>query len=192
MKREISIDAAHRLISAGPLALVTSFHRGDMNVMTAGWFSPVSYRPVLVGLSVHQATMTHDLIKKGGEFALNIPTWGMIRQVKFCGAISGRDQNKMRATGLHEEGPRHIRPILIQECIAHLECAVVNAVTPGDHTIFIAEVVSAQVEEEAFDETYLLRERDLRPLHHLGGERYSVLDEVLTSDAALPASGEER
>ena len=179
VKREISTEHAYRLIACGPVTLVTSFYRGDMNVMTASWLTPVSYRPVLIGLSVHQATLTHELIKKGGEFAINLPTSELIRQVRYCGAVSGRDQSKLIATGLHEEGPQHIRPVLIEECIVNLECAVVEAITPGDHTLFVAEVVRAQAEVDAFDTTYLLKERDLKPLHHLGGDSYAILDELL-------------
>jgi flavin reductase (DIM6/NTAB) family NADH-FMN oxidoreductase RutF len=187
VKREISIEHAYRLIACGPVTLVTSFYRGDMNVMTASWLTPVSYRPVLIGLSVHQANLTHDLIKKGGEFAINVPTPELIRQVRYCGAVSGRDQSKLTATGLHEEGPQHIRPVLIEECIANLECAIVDAIAPGDHTLFVAEVVRAQAETDAFDTAYLLKERDLKPLHHLGGDAYAILDEPLPA-AAPPAA----
>jgi flavin reductase (DIM6/NTAB) family NADH-FMN oxidoreductase RutF len=189
MKREIPREQAYRLIACGPVTLVTSFYKGDMNVMTASWLAPVSYRPILLGLSVHQATLSHELIKKGQEFAINVPTHELIRQVKYCGTVSGRDQNKLKVTGLHEEGPRLVRPVLIAECIAHLECSVVEAVTPGDHTIFIAEIVSAQAESEAFDETYLLRERDLSPLNHLGGDRFARLDEMIVVET--PAEGDQ-
>src|SRR5215212_6067025 len=181
VKREISVDQAYRLIACGPVTLVTSFYRGDMNVMTASWLTPVSFRPVLIGLCVHQGNLTHDLIKKGGEFAINVPTVELIRQVRYCGSVSGRDQSKLTATGLHEEGPHFIRPVLIEECIANLECSVVEMIAPGDHTLFVAEVVFAQAEQEAFDDAYLLKERDLKPLHHLGTDRYSLLDDVITS-----------
>jgi flavin reductase (DIM6/NTAB) family NADH-FMN oxidoreductase RutF len=191
VKREISAEHAYRLVACGPVTLVTSFYRGDMNLMTASWLTPVSYRPVLIGLSVHQANLTHDLIKKGGEFAINVPTAELIRQVRYCGSVSGRDQSKLTATGLHEEGPQHIRPVLIEECIVNLECAVVDAFSPGDHTLFVAEIVRAQAEEEAFDGVYLLKERDLKPLHHLGADAYAILDEVLPS-AAPPPGAEAR
>ena len=182
MKREIAREQAYRLIACGPVTLVTSFYKGDMNVMAASWLAPVSYRPILLGLSVHQATLTHELIKKGQEFAINVPTHELVKQVRHCGTVSGRDQNKLKVTGLHEEGPRAIRPILIRECIAHIECAVVEAVSPGDHTIFIAEVVSAQAEEEAFDEAYLLAERDLAPITHLGGSRYALFGDRIDAE----------
>jgi flavin reductase (DIM6/NTAB) family NADH-FMN oxidoreductase RutF len=190
MKREIPIEQAHRLIAPGPVTLVTSFYRGDMNVMTASWLAPVSYRPVLISLSVHELNLTNELIRKGEEFAVNIPSYDLLRQVRYCAAVSGRDQNKLSVAGLREEGPHVVRPVLIQACIAHLECAVVEAITPGDHTIFVAEVVHAQAEAEAFDGGYLLKERDLSPLHHLGGDRYAVLGETLTSEAPLPDGAE--
>src|SRR5438105_7136235 len=105
VKREISIEHAYRLIACGPVTLVTSFYRGDMNVMTASWLTPVSYRPVLIGLSVHQANLTNELIRKGGEFAINIPSADLLRQVRYCASVSGRDQNKLTVAGLREEGP---------------------------------------------------------------------------------------
>lgn len=186
MKREIARELGYRLIACGPVTLVTTFYKGDMNVMTASWLTPLSYRPMLIGLSVHHNTLTHELLRKGGELAINLPSPDLIRQVRYCGAVSGRDQNKLKNTGLHEEGPRVVRAVLIEECIAHLECAVVDTITPGDHSLFVLEILHAQAEAEAFDETWLLRERDLGPLHHLGGERYSTLSEVLVNDAPLP------
>lgn len=186
MKREIPTEQAHRLIAPGPVTLVTSFYRGDMNVMAASWLAPVSYRPVLIGLNVHQANLTCELIRKSGEFAISIPSHDLLRQVRYCGAVSGRDQTKLTVAGLREEGPHRVRPVLIEACIAHLECAVVEAISPGDHTLFVAEVLYAQAEEEAFDGSYLLQDRDLSPLHHLGGDRYAVLGEPIVSDAPLP------
>lgn len=155
-----------------------------MNVMTASWLTPASYRPALIGLGVHQNNMTHDLIKRSGEFAVNVPTPDLLRQVKYCGSVSGRDANKLTATGLHEEGPHFVRPVLIEECVAQLECSVVEMLAPGDHTLFIAEVVYAQAEADAFEGTWLLKERDLRPLHHLGGDNYAVIEEMLLPKAA--------
>lgn len=174
------------MLACGPVTLVTSYYKGDMNVMAASWITPVSARPILIGLCVHEATLSHELIKKSSEFAINIPTIELMRQTRYCGSVSGRDQNKLKVTGLHEAGPHVVRPVLIEECIAHLECAVVEMVTPGDHTIFIAEIVHASAEEESFDSVYLLKERDLRPLHHLGGDRYAVLEEQLVADAPAP------
>src|ERR1051326_7812271 len=97
VKREISIEHAYRLIACGPVTLVTSFYRGDMNIMTASWLTPVSYRPLLIGLSVNQPNMTHALIKKADEFGLSGPSVPVRRQVRFCAAGPGRDRSKLVA-----------------------------------------------------------------------------------------------
>ena len=68
---------------------------------------------------------------------------------------------------------------------------VVEAISPGDHTFFVAEIVRAQAEEEAFDASYLLKERDLKPLHHLGADSYAILDEPLPSAAPPPEGRRE-
>jgi flavin reductase (DIM6/NTAB) family NADH-FMN oxidoreductase RutF len=176
MKHDIPVEQAHRLLSAGPVCLLTSSYKGRVNVMTVGWTSSISYRPVLVAAAIFQGSLTHDLVQQSGEFVLNIPSRDLMRQVQYCGTVSGRDADKMTAMGLREDEPGYVRAPLIMECIAHLECVVTDRITPGDHTMYIAEVVAAKAEADAFDVTWLLKERDLQPLHHLGLDRYAVLE----------------
>ena len=59
---------------------------------------------------------------------------------------------------------------------------------PGDHTLFVAEVVGAWAEEEAFDQVWLLPadSEELLPLCHLGGNRFCLPGVGLT----LPAEPE--
>ena len=117
------------------------------------------------------------LIKASGEFVLNVPSWDLSKQTKYCGTVSGHDIDKLAQTGLHEAEPRAVRPPLIEECIGHLECAVVDVLTPGDHAVFTAEVVVAWAESEAFDEAWKLEEKELKPLLHLGASYYAVPEE---------------
>ena len=60
-----------------------------------------------------------------------------------------------------------------------------DAFTIGDHTLFVGKVVAAQVEKEAFDETWLLADPDLKPLHYLGLNYYATLGERL--EARVPS-----
>lgn len=177
-KIDLPIEQAARLLAPGPVTLVTSAYRDRVNVLTVGWVSVASFRPVLVSIAIFPGTFSHDLIRSSGEFVINIPPWDIVRQVRYCGRVSGREVDKFAASGLRPEEPRYVRAPHIEQCIGHLECAVVEAVTPGDHTLFIGEVVAARVEEDLFDGYWLIREeRDLRPLHHLGGDFYGVLAE---------------
>jgi len=176
MKRDVPMSKTHRLINDGPVVLVTAAYKGRMNLMTAAWTTPISSRPKLVGVAIHPGRFTHDLIKRSGEFALNIPGRPLAEKVRLCGSVSGENvEDKFELAGLTPVEAKHVRAPLIEECLGHLECAVVDAIELGDHTLFVGEVVAAQAEEEAFDDYWLLEDEDTKPLHHLGGNFYGVL-----------------
>ncbi len=190
-KVPVPLERAHRLLAPGPVVLATAARKGRVDVTPIGWASAVSTRPPLVAIAVFQASFIHELIKASGEYVLNVPTLDLLKQVQYCGSVSGRDVDKFQATGLRQAEPRVVGAPLIEECVAHLECAVVEVVAPGDHTIFIAEVVAAKAEEEAFEDAWLLKERELKPLHHLGGTYYGVLEGRLDAKAPPEKAKEE-
>lgn len=177
MKVQIPSSYALRMIVPGVVGLVTTAYRGRMNVTTVSWMAPVGREPPLVALAIRPSALCHDLIKRSGEFVVNVPTIDVLNQVMTCGQISGNDVDKFARTGLVPAEPMVVRAPLIEQCVGHLECALVNAFQPGDHTIFVGEVAYAWAEEGVFDETWVLEEKDLKPLHHLGGNQFGVLEE---------------
>jgi flavin reductase (DIM6/NTAB) family NADH-FMN oxidoreductase RutF len=176
MKREVALDQAHRLLAGRPTCLLTTRYKGQVNVMTIAWVSPVSLGPPLVALAIHPARYTHDMLLLSEELVLNVPGRPLAEKVMQIGSVSGRDEDKLILTGLTLESGRHVEVPWIEECLAHLECAIVDRLAPGDHTLFMAEVVGAWVEEEAFDEWWLAPEEneELSPLIHLGGRRFGL------------------
>jgi len=176
MKVEVPLSRARRLINPGPVVLVTAKYKGTVNVMTAAWTTPISGDPPLVGVAINHGSFTHDLIAKSEQFALNVPGRGLAEKVKLCGTLSGRDVNKFEEASLMPLTAREVEAPLVEECLGHLECAVVEAHSLGDHTLFVGQVVAAWAEEGAFEETWLLEDEEARPLHHLGGTYYGVLE----------------
>ena len=184
-KLPVPLERAHRLLSPGPVLLVTAERRGRADITPIGWVSSVSIRPPLVAIAVFEGNFIHELIRASGEFVLNVPTLDLLRQVQYCGSVSGRDVDKFQATGLRQGESDVVAAPLVEECVAHLECAVVDVVTPGDHGIFIGEIVSAKAEESAFEDFWTLSQKDLRPLHHLGGVYYGVLEGRIDASGPL-------
>ncbi len=178
MKVDLPLTRANRLINAGPVVLVTARYKDRVNAMPAAWAVPLSKGPPLVGVAIHPARFTHDLIRRSGQFALNVPGRPLAEAVVKLGSVSGHTvEDKLALVGLHLAEPKQTEVPLIEECLGWLECAVVDAFEVGDHTLFVGEVLAAQVEQEAFDQTWLLRDDDARPLHHLGSDLFAVLGE---------------
>jgi flavin reductase (DIM6/NTAB) family NADH-FMN oxidoreductase RutF len=177
MKVQIPTEYSLRLVLPGVVGLITTEYRGRYNVTTVSWLMPAGREPPLVAVAINPSTLCYEFIKRSGEFVINIPTRDVINQVMTCGRLSGNDVDKFQRTGLTMEEPKVVRPPWIEQCLAHLECAVVNAYQPGDHVIFVGQVAWAVAEEGSFEEGWLLKEKELKPLHHLGANWFAALEE---------------
>ncbi len=176
MKESLPIAFANRMLNPGPVVLVTTQLKGQPNIMAASWITPISFEPPMLGVCVSPLRLTHEYIVKSDEFALNIPTIDLVKQVDLCGSVSGREVDKFKKTGLRPADSEAIQAPLIEECIGHIECGVINAYSVGDHTLFVAQIQAAQVVKEAFAERWLLPVPEAKPLHHLGGKFYAFLE----------------
>jgi len=176
----VALSVAHRLLAARPTCLLTTAYKGQVNVMSIAWVQPVSMEPPLVGMAIHPSSYTHDMLKRSEECVLNIPSRPMLEQVLKCGRVSGADVDKVREANLVLESAQRVSAPWIEGCLAYLECAVVEVVAPGDHSLFIAEIVDAWAEEAAFQERWLIpEEEELLPLHHLGGSVFALLGKLV-------------
>lgn len=165
----IPVKKAHRLINTGCVVLITSAFEKDTNVMSLAWQTPLSGDPVLIGIAVARAHFTHELILESREFAVNVPGWELLEQVKFCGKAKGRNTDKFKESKLKPVPASKIEVPLIENCLAHIECRVAESVTTGDHTLFVGEVVAASADKEKFSDHW---QPGTKLIHHLGGTNY--------------------
>jgi flavin reductase (DIM6/NTAB) family NADH-FMN oxidoreductase RutF len=180
--KNIPITNAYRLINHGPTVLITTSHKEKINIMTAAWQMPVSFRPVLVAISIGHERFSHKLITESREFVINIPHLGMIKEVLCCGTQSGKDMDKFEVCKLTPMKAQKVRAPLIGECIGNIECKLYSIHEAGDHTIFVGEVVAASVKEGIFD-GYLKVDLDqAKTLHHLGGKVFCRPDGIVINE----------
>lgn len=170
MKKDVPLSSANRLINNGPVLLVTSRWQEQNNVFTVAWNMPVSHEPPLVTISCGTTNYSHNMIENSGEFNLNIPSRDLVGETFYCGTRSGADTNKFKEAGLTPAPARKMSAPVVEECIGHLECKLVDQPRAGDHQLFVGEVEAAYAEEEKFDETWLVD--NARVIHHLGGNNF--------------------
>jgi flavin reductase (DIM6/NTAB) family NADH-FMN oxidoreductase RutF len=127
------------------LALVGSRAGDERNGMTASWITQVSMEPVLIGVGIDTAAVTHRLIAVGGAFTVNLWDAGDTKVfVKFSkpasyadGALNGRPVRE-ELTGA---------PVF-DEAIVWMDCAVRHTLDLGSHTFFVGEVVAAGIRDD--------------------------------------------
>lgn len=174
-KQSLDLRQAQRLISAGPVTLLTSQYRGQPNVMAVAWAAPVSLDPPLIGVAIYPGRLTHEFVEKSEQFVLNVPHLEMITATHRCGMISGRDEDKFAVAGLTMELSVEVDPPRVAECLAHIECGVVERVRLGDHDFFVGQPLAIAADDRAFDGFWNPGEETGQILHHLGADRYAAL-----------------
>ncbi len=177
MRRDLTEYDARRLLAGAPVVLVTTRWHGVDNVMPVAWGMPLSHDPPLVGIAVHPSRHTNDMIRFSEEFALNFPSRRLMNHVQYMGVVSGRDVQKIEAARLPTFKARYIDAPLLEGCLAYIECSLEDVLRLGDHALFVGKVLAVQAEDEAFQEAWLLKDDDWKPLHYLGGDLYSILGE---------------
>jgi flavin reductase (DIM6/NTAB) family NADH-FMN oxidoreductase RutF len=174
-KVKVNLSSAYRLIHPMHTVLVSCIGKNrKSDIITLAWVMPTSINPPLLAVSIAPRRHSYKLIRETKEFVVNIPTMDILNQTLFCGRRSGKTCNKFRETGLTASRARKVKPPIIKECVAHLECKLHSQFKTGDHTIFLGEIVEAYADKEAFTDEYDLKKA--RMIFHLGVNDFATLN----------------
>ena len=140
------------LLAPVPAALVSCGTLEKPNALTIAWTGITCSDPPMTYISVRPERYSYDIIKKSGEFVINLTSGAMARATDLCGVRSGREMDKLAATGLTVEPAKEIAaPVIAQSPLA-LECRVKQIIPLGSHDLFLAQVVACDVDESLLDE----------------------------------------
>lgn len=143
------IIRSFRPIYPTPAAMITCVSEtGVPNIITLGEVFNISLaKPPIVGIAIRKVTYSHGLISNTREFAINMPSRSLLEQTDYCGAVSGRDIDKFKSSGLTPVPASIIQVPLIAECPINLECRCISIQEVGDHDLFLGEVVKSHADE---------------------------------------------
>jgi flavin reductase (DIM6/NTAB) family NADH-FMN oxidoreductase RutF len=123
-----------------PVVAITSEHQGKRNGMIIDSAIRASIVPTIPRLAVmiHKFNFSHELIFQGGRFVLHLLRRDQFDLIHRLGFAHGGDGDKL--AGVPHRPGRLGAPVL-DECHAHFECRIVNAMDTGSSTCFLADVV---------------------------------------------------
>jgi flavin reductase (DIM6/NTAB) family NADH-FMN oxidoreductase RutF len=124
--------------------VLTASHEDTVNGMIASWASQISYEPPLIAAAVHPNRFSHALIEKSGCFALHV----LARKQKPLVSKFMRFDPETKFSGIAWQAGQTGCPILA-DCVAYFECKLHTRFQPGNHTLFVGEVVNAAVLSDA-------------------------------------------
>lgn len=133
---------ALRMIPYGLYVLTAEGRDGRVTAATVNWVTQTAFEPPLVVVGVKADSHAHGLIKESKAFALN---------------ILGKDHKDLAFTffkPLEREGNTiggqpfrsgSLGAPIFEKVPAFVECALVETIERGDHSIFVGEVKNAGV-----------------------------------------------
>ena len=87
----------------------------EYNLITIAWTGTVCTEPPMCYISVRRERHSYDIIKRTGEFVINLTTARLARATDWCGVRSGKDYNKAKETGLTYGPSKEIKAPIIME-----------------------------------------------------------------------------
>lgn len=121
------------------------------NLLTVAWTGTVCTSPPMCYISIRPERHSYGIIRRTGEFVINLSTERMARAVDWCGVRSGRDCDKFRETGLTPGRAEKVAAPIVEEAPVSIECRVNQVLALGSHHLFLAEVVNVQVDSRYID-----------------------------------------
>jgi len=164
---KMPIGKAFTLMESGPVVLVST-HDGDKNnIMTISWTMVMDFTPVFA-ITTGPWNYSYAALQKTRECVIAIPTADLIDTVVGIGTCSGADTDKFKTFGLTPLAGDFVGAPLIKECLANIECTVVDIIE--QHNIIVLEGVCAW-----FDPT----RKEQRTLHAVGDGTFIIDGEKL-------------
>jgi flavin reductase (DIM6/NTAB) family NADH-FMN oxidoreductase RutF len=125
------------------LYVITAGQGEHIGGMIASWVSQISYSPPLIMVAVHPNRYTHELIQNYEGFALHIldqDQKDFLRRFKGPGPAA-------KFSGLNWSPGITGAPVLA-DSPAFIECQVITSLSPGNHTLFIGQILQAALKRE--------------------------------------------
>ena len=135
------------------LYVVSSRKENKFNGQIANTVFQITSEPPTIAVSINKQNLTHQFIQENGKFAVSILSKDT--PMKFIGHFgfkSGREIDKFKDINF-KIGDNGV-PIVLDNATAYLVAEVTKEVDVGTHTIFVGEVVEAEILKNEEPMTY--------------------------------------
>jgi flavin reductase (DIM6/NTAB) family NADH-FMN oxidoreductase RutF len=141
--RQLKLSKAFTLMESGPVVLVTTHDGQKDNIMTISWTMVLDFAPVFA-LTTGAWNHSFVALRKNRECVIAIPTVDLLDKVVGIGTCSGTDTDKFAKFKLTPVQGKRVRAPLIKECLANIECKVIDIVKK--HNIVVLQAVAAYID----------------------------------------------
>lgn len=128
----------------------------------------------MCSISIRPERHSYDIIKRTGEFVINLTTEDLAKATDWCGCRSGRKYNKWKEMNLTSALAKTVKAPIIEESPVNIECRVKDILELGTHHMFIAEVMNISVDDNYIDEYDVFDFSKTKPIVYSHGHYFGM------------------
>jgi len=147
----MNLKALHQVTYG--LYVITSTKGGKFSGQIANTVFQITSEPPTIAVSINKQNLTHEFIMQSKVFTASVISHDApLSFIGHFGFKSGRDMDKFE--GINYKLGETRAPLVLDYTLAYLEAKVTQEIDAGTHTIFIGELVGADVMKEGEPMTY--------------------------------------
>ncbi len=177
MMRDLPLSKVYQLIEPGPVVLLTTAHDGALNVMAMSWHMMVDFDPPLIACIVSDRDHSFVALRATKECVIGVPPVELAAKVVAIGNCSGRDVDKFTTFRLTPKKARRVSAPLIAECVANIECRVVDTRLVNKYSLFVLEGLKGWVDPS---------KKNSKMIHHRGFGRFVIDGDTIELTSRMP------
>jgi flavin reductase (DIM6/NTAB) family NADH-FMN oxidoreductase RutF len=168
--KELPLSKVYQLLEPGPVVLLTTARKGRANVMAMSWHMIIEFEPPQLACVVSGNDYSFAALRATRECVIGIPALKLATKVVKVGNSSGRDIDKFAKFGLTKIPATRVKPPLLADCFANLECKVIDGRFVNKYNLFILEVLTAWIDPA---------QKNPKTIHHRGYGTFVVDGEII-------------
>ena len=134
-----------------PAVMVSCGTMEESNIITVAWTGIINTDPAMCYISVRPTRHSYEMIKKTGEFVINLTTKDLAYATDWCGVKTGAKVDKFKEMKLTKE-KANVNCPMIKESPVSVECKVKEIRELGSHHMFVAEILGINADEKYINE----------------------------------------
>lgn len=166
------------LLNPVPVVMVTSKYGEKENVFTVAWTGTICSDPAMTYISVRKERYSYDIIKDSGKFCINLINEELTYATDYCGVKSGKNENKFKVMKIETESAKNFDCPIIKKSPVVLECEVTEVKELGSHDMFIAKILSVDVDEKYIDKNGRFDMQKCNLVAYSHGEYYKLGEKI--------------
>ena len=168
-KKNVPPGQGLRSARTGAVVLLSTALGERKNVTAISWLTVLDFMPPMLACVISGRRCAFDILSKPLECVINVPTLELAAKVVGRGNTCGRDTDTFKTFALTAAAASCVRPPLIDECYASIECKIVDGRRVDASDLFILEGCKAWITPPI---------NQPRALHHRGKGTFMVPGET--------------